>query len=103
MIEIKDGTLEARIIRVLREVYPITIEALAKELKQQPGIVERGVKKLASRGIVQLETLPGATYIRLARSDIHFVGRNPNQKRKLKHRGSKKGSGPEKYDGDMFG
>jgi len=102
-IEIRSGTLEERAVRVLLEVYPITIEELARELKHSVEATEMLVKKLAVKGIVTLDVLPDKTFIRLQRRDFFFLGRNEQQRKALKHKGGKKPGKPMDYDGIMYG
>ena len=101
MIEIERGSLEARIIEVLLEVYPITVQELREELSLSEKMLERGLKRLQTRGIIALEPLPDRVYIRLLRRDFHFIGRKVTQRRPLKRSGGKK-KGKE-YDGFAYG
>jgi hypothetical protein len=101
MIEIERGTIEAKIIEVLLEVYPITIKELQKELALSEKVIERGVKRLQTRGIIQLEPLPDKTFIRLQRRDFHFIGRKATQKKPLKRKGGR--SKGKDYDGFAYG
>lgn len=101
MIEIERGSIEARIIEVLLEVYPITKADLKKELSFSEKMLERGLKQLQTRGIISLEILPDKIYIRLLRMDFHFVGRKASQRRPIKRSG---GKGQKKdYDGFAYG
>ncbi len=101
MIEIERGSLEARIIEVLLEVYPITVKELKEELSLSEKMLERGVKRLQTRGIIELEPLPDKVYIRLIRRDFHFVGRKVTQRRPIKRSGGRK-EGKE-YNGFAYG
>ncbi|UCE74611.1 MAG: hypothetical protein JSV56_02615 [Methanomassiliicoccales archaeon] len=101
MIEIERGTLEARIIQVLLEVYPITCAELKEELSLSNKMLERGQKRLQTRGIIALEPLSDKTYIRLLRRDFHFIGRKVTQRKPLKRTGGKKGK--KEYDGFAYG
>jgi DNA-binding transcriptional ArsR family regulator len=101
MIEIERGSLEARIIEVLLEVYPITVEELREEISLSEKMLERGLKRLQTRGIIALEPLSDKVYIRLLRRDFHFIGRKVTQRRPLKRSGGKK-KGKE-YDGFAYG
>ncbi len=101
-VEILENTLEARIIHLLLEMYPVTLRDLERELKVRPTVLERTVKALALRNIVELEPLPDRTYVRLMRMDFSFVGRKESQRKRVKHRG-KKGEPPKEYEGPMFG
>jgi DNA-binding MarR family transcriptional regulator len=98
---IKEDTVEARILHILLEAYPVTVKDIEWELKVGPARVQRTLKALASRGIIELEKLPDKTYVRLLRSDISFIGRKPSQRRRVKHRGKKRKT--DDYDGPMFG
>lgn len=100
MIEIERGSLDARIIEVLLEVYPITVEELREELSLSEKTLELGLKRLQSRGIITLEPLPDKVYIRLLRRDFHFIGRKVTQRRPIKRSGGRKGG--KEYDGFAY-
>lgn len=89
MIEIKCGTLEEKIIKILQKKYPITIEEIKKELKISRSIVERELKKLEARGILMLEPLPDRTFIHLLRNDFRFIGRRHQYKFIKRKRGKR--------------
>ncbi len=101
MIEIEKGSIEEKIIKVLKKIYPITINDLKKELGISLIRTERIIKSLQAKGILELEILTDKTYIRMIRQDFHFVGRSPVQKKSLKRKG-KKGEIKD-YDGMMYG
>ncbi|UCE37514.1 MAG: transcriptional regulator [Thermoplasmata archaeon] len=101
MIEIERGSLEARIIEVLLEVYPITTEELRKELAISEKMLERGLARLQTRGIIALESLPDKVFIRLLRRDFHFIGRKASQRKSIKRSGGKKST--KEYDGFAYG
>ena len=101
MIEIERGSLEARILEVLLEIYPITTEELRKELALSEKSLERGLKRLQTRGIIILEVLPGKAYIRLIRRDFHFIGRKATQRKPIKRTGRRKGG--KDYEGMAYG
>jgi hypothetical protein len=90
MIEIKKGSMEERILRVLLKKYPITITDLQKRLKVKREIIERIIKAFEKRAIVTLDVLPDTVYIRLNRFDFNFVGRRESQRKTLKHQKGKK-------------
>lgn len=100
-VEIESDSLEARILRILIKTYPITISDLRWELKISPDILDRTLKALQSRGIIELEEMPDKTFIRLVRRDISFIGRKATQRKRFKHKGKK--SEKNEYDGMMFG
>jgi len=106
-IEVQKGSLEEKIIRLLMKRYPISIKEVAKELRLPIDKAERIIKGFASRGIVSLDVLPDTNYVRLVRRDFHFVGRNPSQQKKLKHKKDKRHKQRvlkkiDDYDGMMY-
>jgi len=101
MIEIVKGTLEERVIRLLQKNYPITLKEIQSSLHLSKNNVLRVLNKLQAKGIVQLEPLPGKTYIRLLRNDFSFVGRK-RQRKFLKHHKEQKNNETEEYDGVMY-
>ena len=100
MIEIKSGTLEERIIKLLLNTYPITVEDIKDELNLSKDIILRTLNKFQIKGIVKLEPLPGITYVRLLRKDFSFIGKK-RQRKFIKHKSGKKQE-PEEYNGIMY-
>ena len=101
MIEITTGTLEERIIKLLKKTYPITINEIKKELNISREIVLRTLKKFQMKGIVRLEPLPDKTYVRLLRHDFSFIGKK-RQRKFIKHRTGKRKQDTEEYNGIMY-
>jgi len=101
MIEITNGTLEERIIKLLQKTYPITVKDIKNKLNLSEEVVLRTLKKLQLKDIVQLDRLPDKTYVRLLRNDFSFIGRR-HQKKFIKHRTGKKIQKFQEYDGDMY-
>ncbi len=104
MIQFDSDTLEARLLRLLLRELPLTMEEAARELNVSESKLERTVKGLVSRGIVQIEGFPDKKYLRLIRRDISFHGTNPTQERKIKHKKSAIGKSKkdDKDDGMMY-
>lgn len=102
MIEIPSGTMEEKIIKILQEKYPITVEQLKNELKVSKAIIERELRKLEARGILLLEPLPDRTFIRLLRNDFRFIGRR-HQYKFIKRKRRKMDKKEENKDDVMFG
>ena len=102
VLEILEGTLESRIIHVLLEMYPATTRDLERELKVKSTLLDRTLKAMRSRGIIEVEPLPDRTFVRLLRSDFRFVGRKESQRKRVKQHGGKREK-PKEYDGPMFG
>ena|SRR2546428_3943906 len=102
VVEVREGTLESRIIHLLLEMYPATTKDLERELKVKPTLLNRTLKAMTSRGLVEVEPLPDRTYVRLLRYDFQFVGTKVSQRKRVRHRG-KKPEAPKDYEGPMFG
>lgn len=104
MIEIVKGTIEERIIRKLQKQYPITLKELSAYLHVSETSAKAALLKLKTRGIVELESLPGTTYIRLLRYDFSFVGRRTQYKLIKRKTGGKNNENErsEKMDDDIM-
>ena len=101
MIEITTGTLEEQIIKLLQKTYPISIADIEKKLNVSRKVIVRVLQKLQTKGILQLEPLPGKTYIRLLRHDFSFIGKK-RQRKFIKHHSSGKKPEPDEYNGIMY-
>ena len=82
----------------MQNKYPVTISDLKKETGLKTQRIERVLRKLEVKNIVQLESLPGVTYVRLLRHDFRFIGRK-RQRKFVKHHISK-GFKPEEDAAD---
>ena len=100
MIEITNGTIQERIIKILQKTYPVTVDDINNSLNISKSMIERVLQQLQVKGIIQMDILPGKTYIRLLRNDFSFIGRE-RQKKFIKRRTGKK---PKKtdYEGIMY-
>jgi len=67
---VKVSALEARIIAILKDWYPITVEELRDELSLRPSELDRALKSLMVKGLVAFEPLSDKTYIRLLVPEI---------------------------------
>ena len=101
MIEITTGTLEERIIKLLKKTYPISVEYIRSELNVSKDMIVRTLKKFQMKGIVRMEPLPDKTYVRLLRHDFSFIGKK-RQRKFIKHRTGKKKQDSNEYDGIMY-
>lgn len=101
MIEITTGTIEERIIKLLKKKYPITISDVKKELNLSKTVVYRQLQKMQTKGYLVIEPLSNKTYIRLLRHDFRFVGKK-RQRKFIKHSTGKKPQQPDEYDGIMY-
>lgn len=73
-MKIKMNPLEIRVVRLLKERYPITVEELRDELVVRPDTLMRVLKSLVVKEVVALEPLTDITYIRLLTPDIDIEG-----------------------------
>ncbi len=89
MIEIKGGTIEEKIIKQLQKKYPISIKDLEEKIHISRVRIIRVLQRFQVKGIVQLESLPDKTFVRLIRSDFKFVTKK-RQRKFIKHRHAKK-------------
>ena len=69
-MKVQVDSLQARIIAILKDWYPITVEELKDELALPSGVLERSLKGLMVKGVIALEPLSDKTYIRLLVPEI---------------------------------
>ncbi len=101
--EFNSSSLEARILRLLQEAYPITLDEMERKLHVSIVRLQRALKGLAHKGLVEVRPLPDKTYVDLISRNFRFTGRNPTQKKRLKHKKGMKAREVEEYDGPMYG
>jgi hypothetical protein len=87
MVQVNARSIEAKILKILLERYPIEMDEVVRLSGLQKKEVERALKGMQSRGWLVMETLPDKTYIRLKRFDFTFLGRNETQRKAVKHKG----------------
>lgn len=61
----KTGSLELRIMELVRDHYPITRDELKRRLGVSDAKLDLALKRLVQRGIVEYDVLPDKKYIRL--------------------------------------
>lgn len=76
--------LQARILGILKDWYPITVQELGDELGVSLAVLERSLKSLMAKGVVALEPLSDKTYIRLLVPEVAFDVDKPKGKKKPK-------------------
>lgn len=96
-MKVQVDALQTRIIAILRDWYPITVEELRDELSLPSGVLERSLKALMVKGIIALEPLSDKTYIRLLVPEMVIETSASKKSRK-----SKKRSPPPQLDGDSY-
>jgi len=72
-MSVQVSALEARIIGILKDWYPITVEELRDELSLRRDVLERTLKALVVKGVIVLEPLEDKTYIRLLSPGIEVA------------------------------
>jgi DNA-binding MarR family transcriptional regulator len=87
MVQVNARSVEAKILRVLLEKYPIDVDDIVKMTGLQKKEVIRSLKGMESRGWLVLERLPDKMFIRMRRFDFTFLGRNETQRKAVKHKG----------------
>jgi predicted transcriptional regulator len=80
-MKVQVNALETRIIGILRDWYPITVEELKDELALPSGVLMRALKALMVKGVIALEPLTDKTYIRLLVPEL-VLEKDPKEKKR---------------------
>jgi len=82
-MSVQVNALEARIIGILKDWYPITVEELRDELSLRKDVCDRALKALIVKGVIVLEPLSDKIYIRLLAPnvEINVTGRKGKARR----------------------
>ncbi len=99
-MKVQVDALQARILNILKDWYPITVEELRDELSLPSGVLERSLKSLMVKGVVELEPLTDKTFIRLLVPEIIFEVDKKDRRRKKK---SLPSDAPPQNDSMMYG
>lgn len=67
---VKLNPVEMKILKILQDWYPVTVEELRDELRMRQDTLERALKSMVVKGVVALEPLSDKTYVRLLMSDV---------------------------------
>lgn len=100
-VEVLHGSLDERILKYLLEAYPVTVAQLARDLHIPENRLERRLKALALKGVIELEELPDKTFVRLIRRDLSFYGYKESQRKRFKRSGGKREE-PKDVEGPMY-
>jgi len=73
---------EARVLAFLRECYPITVEELSSELRIRKDVLQRVLKSLMLKGVLELEPLSDKTYIRLLTPEANLPAKKKDKRPK---------------------
>ena len=72
MIEVDEGSVEGRILKILLELYPATYREVEKEVGVPPMAFKRAIGQLQRRGVLGVEGTGGRLFLTLLRTDILF-------------------------------
>lgn len=100
MLQVHKDSLDGRILKILLMTYPITLDELIEKSKARRVMVEHKIRKFRRIGLVHVDILPDKIYLRLRRTDIHFIGPRSPQHRKIVKRRIRRKVRP--YEGMMF-
>ncbi|HEX9908153.1 MAG TPA: hypothetical protein VGB78_06780 [Thermoplasmata archaeon] len=99
-MSIQVTALEARILRILVDWYPITVEELRDELNLRKDVLERTLHSMAVKGFIELEPLSDKTYIRLRATGMDLSKLAPEGKKRRKP--EKREPAPSEDDSIMY-
>jgi predicted transcriptional regulator len=99
------SSLEAKILLLLVEVYPITDRDIAEYLGTSRRKVDACLKVLAKKGLVRLEPLPDVNYVTLASGNFSFKGKETEQLKKVRDKLEKRKQfkTPDEDNSAMYG
>jgi len=80
-MKVQLNSLEIRILSILKDWCPITVEELRDELSLRPAELDRALKSLMVKGIIVLEPLSDKSYIRLLVPDIEIESAGGKRKK----------------------
>ena len=88
-MKLESDSLEAKIVRFLQEIYPVTLKDIRREFRQPEGRLSLALRRLEKAGIIEMEKLPDKTYVRLVRA-AGSGGSRPVNRKAIKHEKTKK-------------
>lgn len=99
------SSLEAKILLLLIEVYPITDKEIATYLETSIRKVDACLQGLVKKGLVRLEPLPDTNFVTIASGDFQFKGRETEQLKKVREKleKRKKFKTPDEDNSAMYG
>lgn len=80
------GSVGARILLLLGERYPATVQDVSLALGLREDTVRRELAKLSTAGLVVTEDLDGVTYATLTGAGVTYLGLSPRDAKRLKAR-----------------
>jgi hypothetical protein len=101
--EIKSGSPEDRVLRLLAERYPITLKQVTLMLRLRPDVARLTVKRLENRGLVVVEALPnGDTFLTLSGAGFRVIGLTPPDAARARKSGKLPPAKPRDEDDPAF-
>ncbi len=99
------SSLEAKILLLLVEVYPITDKDIARYLETSQRKVSACLQGLVKKGLVRLEPLPDTNFVTIASGDFQFKGRETEQLKKVQEKMKKRKEfkTPDEDNSAMYG
>lgn len=101
-MKLDSDTLEAKIVRFLQEIYPVTLKDIRREFRQPEGRLNLALRRLEKAGIIEMEKMPDRTYVRLVRAE-GSVGSRPVNRKAIKHEKVKKAEYGREDNSVMYG
>ena len=99
------SSLEAKILLLLVEVYPITDKEIAAYLETSTRKVNVCLQTLVKKGLVRLEPLPDTNFVTIASGDFQFKGKETEQLKKVQEKMKKRKQfkTPDEDNSAMYG
>lgn len=100
--EVRGGSVQDRILRVLAERYPVTVAEVALALGMRSDRVRLEVKRLQARGLVVVESPGGEEFVALSGAGVRLVGLSPSDAAALRKQGKLPPAKPRPDDDPAF-
>jgi len=101
--EVTGGSARDRILRLLGERYPVTVDEVALALGLRADTTRLEVKRLQAQGLVVVERLGGTSYVALSGAGFRVVGLSPADAAALRKKGKLPPTPPRPEDDPAFG
>lgn len=100
--DVAGGSFRERILRLLAERYPITVDEVAVMLGLRPDVVRLEVKRLRALGLVVVESPGGTDYVALSGAGFRVVGLPGSEAARLRKQGKPPSPKPRDPDDPAF-
>jgi len=95
MVRFKKGSLELRVLDIVKDHYPITKEELRKKMHVPERRLDLALRNLEKMGYVEYDVLPDKVFIRLK---VIPVGPKAKRSKKKAERKERRKGGSENHD-----